>query len=99
MRSRQWPVIVIIRVYLFAAALFGSLTISLYYDILWFSLGLMGILWGRNIPESDMIGDEHQLSFGQIVPMLMLASMVLSFKEVYTGLIFLAAALKTLIHD
>ena len=88
MRSRQWPVIVIIRVYLFTAAIFGSLTISLYYDILWFSLGLMGILWGRNIPESDMIGDEHQLSFGQIVPMLMLASIVLSFKEVYTGMTF-----------
>ncbi|KAL8789549.1 MAG: hypothetical protein Q9195_006776 [Heterodermia aff. obscurata] len=83
-RLRYWLFMIIIRLYLLVAAIFGSLTISLYYDILWFSLGLIGILWGRNIPESDMIGDEHQLSFGQIVPMLMLASMVLSFKEVYT---------------
>ena len=74
-----------IRVYLGVAAIFGSLTMSLYYDILWFSLGLIGILWGRDIPTSDMIGNEHQLSFGQIVPMLMLASILLSFKEVYTG--------------
>lgn len=90
-RTRHWLLIVAIRVYLFVAAIFGSLTISLYYDILWFSLGLLGILWGRNIPESDMIGDEHQLSFGQIVPMLMLASIVLNFKEVYTGMAFFPA--------
>ena len=89
----QWLAIVAIRVYLGVAAIFGSLTISLYYDILWFSLGLMGILWGRDIPTSDMVGDEHQLSFGQIVPMLMLASIVLSFKEVYTGLALLLASL------
>ena len=59
---------------------------SLYYDIIWFTLGLCGILWGRQIPSSDMIGDEHQLSFGQIVTMLMLGSLLLTFKEVYTGI-------------
>ena len=91
-RVRLWSAIVIIRVYLGVAAVFGSLTISLYYDILWFSLGLIGILWGRNIPKSDMIGDEHQLSFGQIVPMLMLASIVLTSKEVYTGMTLLPAS-------
>ena len=88
-KIRLWLVMVTIRVYLGIAAILGSLTISLYYDILWFSLGLIGILWGRDIPKSDMIGNEHQLSFGQIVPMLMLASIVLNFKEVYTGVTFL----------
>ena len=91
-RFRLWSAIVTIRVYLGVAAIFGSLTISLYYDILWFSLGLIGILWGRDIPKSDMIGDEHQLSFGQIVPMLMLASIVLTSKEVYTGMALLPAS-------
>ena len=77
---------IMIRAYLGIAAIFGSLTISLYYDIIWFSVGLLGILMGRDIPSGNMIGDEHQLSFGQIVPILMLASMVLTFNEVYTGM-------------
>ena len=40
----------------------------------------------------DLIESElNQLSFGQIVSMLMLASNVLSFMEVHTGMKFLAA--------
>lgn len=61
---------------------------SLYYDIVWFTLGLGGILLNRHIPSGEMIGDEHQLSFGQIVTMLMLGSLLLTFKEVYTGTYF-----------
>lgn len=80
----HWLFACLIRVYLGLAALLGSMTISLYYDMLWFSLGLAGILLGRDIPSSDMNGDENRLNFGQIVPMLMLASIVLTFKEVYT---------------
>ena len=83
---RQWVIVCLIRVYLGLAALLGSMTISLYYDMLWFSLGVAGILLGRDIPSSDMNGDENRLNFGQIVPMLMLASIVLTFKEVYTGM-------------
>ncbi|KAL8820843.1 MAG: hypothetical protein Q9191_007432, partial [Dirinaria sp. TL-2023a] len=83
---RQWVTMCLIRVYLGFAALLGSMTINLYYDLLWFSLGLAGILLLRDIPSSDMNGDENRLNFGQIVPMLMLASIVLTFKEVYTGM-------------
>ena len=74
-----------IRLYLAIAAMLGSLTISLYYDILWFAFGLAGILRNREIPGSMTDGDENRLSFGQIVPILLLASIVLTFKEVYTG--------------
>ena len=76
---------VAIRIYLAVAAILGSLTISLYYDIIWFAFGLSGILRDRDMPGSNMDGDENQLSFGQIVPVLLLASIVLTFKEVYTG--------------
>lgn len=88
---RHWPAIVLIRLYLGLAAIFGSVTISLYYDMLWFSLGMIGILIGRDIPRSEMDGDENRLNFGQIVPMLMLASIVLTFNEVYTGMSYTAS--------
>ncbi|KAL8840580.1 MAG: hypothetical protein Q9170_001266 [Blastenia crenularia] len=73
-----------IRVYLAIAAILGSLTISLYYDVVWFALGLTGILETRQIPGNDMDGNENKLSFGQIVPVLLLLSIVLTFNEVYT---------------
>lgn len=71
--------------YLAIAAALGSLTMSLYYDVCWFVLGFMGILYTRKIPGSDMDGDENKLTFGQIVPVLLLASILLTFKGVYTG--------------
>jgi len=76
---------VTLKIYLALAAILGSLTISLYYDILWFTLGLISILSNRKIPGNNIDGDENKLSFGQIVPMLLLASIILTFKEVYTG--------------
>lgn len=76
---------VTLRLYLALAAILGSLTISLYFDIVWFTLGLISILENRKIPGNNIDGDENKLSFGQIVPMLLLASIILTFKEVYTG--------------
>lgn len=81
----KWLAAFAIRFYLAIAAVLGSLTISLYYDILWFTLGLVGILETRQVPGKNLDGDENKLSFGQIVPMLLLASIILTFKEVYTG--------------
>lgn len=76
---------VILRFYLALAAILGSLTISLYFDILWFTFGFFSIVKIRKIPGNNIDGDENKLSFGQIVPMLLLASIILTFKEVYTG--------------
>lgn len=81
----KWLSVLAIQFYLAIAAILGSLTISLYYDITWFSIGLTGIMKTRRVPGGDIDGDENQLSFGQIVPVLLLASIVLTFKEVYTG--------------
>lgn len=74
-----------IRLYLAVGATLGSVTLSLYYDILWFSIGLAGVIKDREISVSYMEGNENVMSFGQIVPVLLLASIVLTFKEVYTG--------------
>ena len=84
---RQWSLVVLIHLYLGAASTLGSLTISLYYDIVWFALGFTGILYSRAIPSSDMIGNENTLNFGQIMSILMLASILITFKEVYTGMV------------
>ncbi|KAI4275547.1 MAG: hypothetical protein LQ337_003152 [Flavoplaca oasis] len=81
----NWGLALGIRCYLAIAAILGSLTISLYYDILWFTLGFMGLLENRQIPAANMDGNENELSFGQIVPVLLLASIILTFKEVYSG--------------
>ncbi|KAI4206916.1 MAG: hypothetical protein LQ346_000858 [Caloplaca aetnensis] len=81
----KWLPALVIRFYLAVAAILGSLTISLYYDIVWFSIGLTGIMETRAVPGKDMDGDENALGFGQIIPVLLLASILLTFKEVYTG--------------
>lgn len=84
--TRDWFLVLAIRCYLAIVATLGSLTISLYYDIIWFALGFFGILKNRQVPASEMDGNENQLSFGQIVPVLLLASIILTFKEVYSGI-------------
>ncbi|KAL8851081.1 MAG: hypothetical protein Q9221_003977 [Calogaya cf. arnoldii] len=83
--TSNWFLALGIRCYLAIAAILGSLTVSLYYDILWFALGFTSVLSIRQHPGSNMDGDENELSFGQIIPVLLLASIVLTFKEVYSG--------------
>ena len=75
-----------IQFYLVLTALLGSISMSLYYDTLWFAFGLTTIIFTRSIPSEYMIGSESGWTFGQIVPMLLLGSIVLTFKEVYTGI-------------
>ncbi|KAL8967637.1 MAG: hypothetical protein Q9183_002820, partial [Haloplaca sp. 2 TL-2023] len=67
----RWLLALGIRFYLAIVAILGSLTISLYYDICWFALGMLTIMETRKIPgQVGMDGNENELTFGQIVPML-----------------------------
>ncbi|KAL8730573.1 MAG: hypothetical protein Q9181_004612 [Wetmoreana brouardii] len=61
-----------------------SMTIGLCFDIGWFAYGLRNIIEDRNIPAADIDGNENEWGFGQIVPVLLLSSIVLTFKELYT---------------
>ena len=45
----------------------------------------MGIIEDLAIPSSDMNGDENAMTFGQIVPILLLSSVLLVFREAYDG--------------
>ena len=63
----------------------GSRTIGFVTDIIWFAYGLWSIIADRNIPSSDMVGDENAMTFGQIMPILLLSSLFLVFREAYDG--------------
>ncbi|KAL8711061.1 MAG: hypothetical protein Q9220_004442, partial [cf. Caloplaca sp. 1 TL-2023] len=80
----RWILAFAIQFYLAIAAILGSLTITLWYDIVWFALGLTTILFTRQIPGKNLDGNENELSFGQIIPVLLLASIILTFVEIYT---------------
>ena len=65
--------------------LIGSQTIDFVNATFWFAFGLWSIIHDRNIPSSDMVGDENAMTFGQIMPILLLFSLVLVFREAYDG--------------
>ena len=67
------------------AALLGSRCTDLAVNIFWFSYGLWGLIEDRNIPQSLMDGNENIMSFGQIVPILLISSTVFVFWELYNG--------------
>lgn len=68
-------------IYLALISLFGSQITSLAVDIFWFGYGLWGLIEDRDIPSSDMSGNENAMSFGQIMPILLLSSTLLVFME------------------
>ena len=71
--------------YFALVALIGSRTCNLALDTFWFAYSLWSIIGDRAIPASDMNGNENAMSFGQIVPILLLSSIVLVFREAYDG--------------
>ena len=73
-------------IYFLLMALIVSNTCGLILDINWFVFGLEGIMEDRNIPPSQINGNENAMTFGQIMPILLLSSIVLVFREAYDGL-------------
>ena len=51
----------------------------------WFGIGIQVIMIDRRLASSRTIGDENQLSFGQFVPIFLLGSTALVFRESYYG--------------
>ena len=81
----QWAMAFVLGIYLAIATVLGSMTVNLYYDIVWFVFGILSIISTRDIFKGEIDGNENQFSFGQIVSVLLCASILLAFKEVYTG--------------
>ena len=66
-------------------ALISSNICNLALDIFWFAYSLWSIIEDRDIPSWDMNGNENVMTFGQIMPILLLSSLVLVFWEEYAG--------------
>ena len=65
--------------------LIDSQTIDLVHNAFWFAYGLWDLIEDRKISSSDMVGDENAMTFGQIMPILLLSSLVLVCREAYDG--------------
>ena len=74
------------------AALNDSRWVNLIFCLAWFGLGLASIFEDRNIPQWDMDGTENAMTFGQIVPILVLSSTLFVAREAYDGRVTLGNA-------
>ena len=66
------------------ATIMESVALSLCMDIFWFSFGIWTIISHRHIPKSLIRGDENEWGFGQVVQILLLTSIALTFKDLYS---------------
>lgn len=73
-------------IYFALMALISSRICMLALGMAWFALSLWTINGDRDVPSSEMNGNENSMSFGQIVPILLLSSIVLVFMEAYESM-------------
>jgi len=71
--------------YMLITSIFASRWTNLLLCVGAFIYGLVGLFQDRNIPKEQMEGDENLMSFGQIVPILILCSTILVAREAYEG--------------
>ncbi|KAL2046625.1 hypothetical protein ABVK25_011664 [Lepraria finkii] len=69
--------------YFLFATLITSRCIIYLIDLAWFGYGVANVISNRKIPASEMVRDEDITTFGQLLPTLLLSSIVLVFKEAY----------------
>ena len=72
-------------VYMSVAALLGSTYVDFFYGLGWSAYGLWALVLDRDVAKPAMDGNENDLTFGQLVPILLLSSTVITFKEAYDG--------------
>ena len=67
------------------SALLGSACVSLALDIMWFAFGVENIVIDRDIGTGIMDGNENAITFGQMIPLLLLSATIFVFREAYDG--------------
>ncbi len=72
-------------IYMLTTSLFASRWTHLLVCVAAFIYGLVGLFQDRNIPREKMDSDENLMTFGQIVPILLLSSTILVAREAYEG--------------
>ena len=73
--------------YKLLAALNDSRWFNMIFCLAWFGFGLVSVFGDRNIPRWDVDGSENTMTFGQIVPILLLSSTLLVAREAYDGIV------------
>ena len=68
-----------------AAALLGSTYVDFFYGLGWSAYGLWGLAVDRGNAKPNMDGNENDMTFGQLVPVLLLTSTIITFKDAYEG--------------
>ena len=81
----QAVMVVIFGLYMVISTCLCSRWVQLILDLAWFAYGLVILINDRQIPASEVDGNQNELTFGQIVPLLLLGSTILVFKEAYEG--------------
>ena len=73
----------------FVCILVASFNVSRWFNwlfcLIWFGLGLASVFKDKNIPRTEMDGNENAKTFGQIVPILVLGSTIFVAREAYEG--------------
>lgn len=72
-------------VHLTLIVLSESSIIDLSLDLFWFSFSLCNLVEDRDIPSPEMGGTENKITFGQIIPILLLSSTIFVIREAYEG--------------
>lgn len=82
-------------VYIAVAATLGSDMISLCFGLLWFVYGVVNIHEDRNIAAGWIDANENEWGFGQILAVLLLSSITLTFRDLYTGEIIFCLVIRS----
>lgn len=77
---------VALAVWITIAVLITSNTQMLCFDMFWLVYSSYGLLVDRASLSTETEGNENEWGFGQIVPLLLLSSTIMLFKELYTGM-------------
>ncbi len=71
--------------YIFVAMVWSPKYVEFILGLLWAAYGLWCLWLDRNIPPSEMDGNENDMTFGQLVPILLSNSTLITYKEAYDG--------------
>lgn len=63
----------------------GSNHVGFLTTIVWLAIWIQQTLFDRNIPGSEMDGNENEMTFGQVLTILLLSSTALTIGAVYLG--------------
>ncbi|KAL8836742.1 MAG: hypothetical protein Q9170_002806 [Blastenia crenularia] len=70
--------------YIAVATCLSSIVASLCFDLSWFIYGMRNIFVARYITASTLEGNENAWTFGQIMAVLLLSSIILTVRDIYS---------------